>query len=513
MSLLKRFFCVLLAIMLCMTLLVACAPPTEPTNPTVSDSQESDKRSSESETTDTSDTEDPKTLTGLQDTYDFGGMQEFTILSRSETSYEFESVAGLSGTAVEAAIYSRNEEVMERCNVEITVVPFLGDWDNRDGFMSLVRNDAQLPVSEYDLVGTHSPYLMVLAVEGLGWNFADLPNLDLTKRWWSEAFYNSCNYNGAQYIAFGDITYTLYSYMMVTFFNSQMAEDLEIEDLYDVALAGDWTYSKMEECVKKVTTNMDAAEDDRQYGMLTNAHATRVMLSAFNIDLVSDGADGKHEVKILMPATIQEPGQLIVDFVLETAQVYYNNDIDSGVAVQNPMFSAGRALFYQQMLGEALYFKGEMKQDYGVLPLPKYNGDQKEYRTGYRDDMTAIMVPFNCSNEEMSGTVTEMLCEISYKDVTQEYYEETLKYQAFNDPKCVASLELIRNTFNPTFACVYSYSLGTINSMVSNTINGGLSSGTAEINSYYLNKSGTWRQYLRDLYEDLDAIAAARSAS
>ncbi len=509
----KRLLCMLLVLVMCLAVFAGCNGTT--TDPKDSDTETDGGKNTDDSTgsTGTTDTEDPKTITGLQDSYDFGGMQEFTILSRSETSYEFESEAGMSGTAVESAIYARNEEVMERCNVEIAVVPEIGDWDNRETFMARVRNDSQLPVSEYDLIGTHSPYLMVLAVEGLGWDFSKLPNLDLTKRWWSEEFYNNCNYNGAQYIAFGDIAYTLYSYMMVTFFNAQMAEDLEIEDLYDLALAGDWTYDKMNEYVTKVTTNMDAAEDDRQYGMLTNAHATRVMLSAFNVDLVTETADGKYEVKILMPTTIQEPAQLIVDFVLETAQVHYNNDIDSGVAVQNPMFSSGRALFYQQMLGEALYFKGEMKQDYGVLPFPKYNDEQKEYRTGYRDDMTAIMVPFNCSNEEMSGTVTEMLCEISYKEVTQEYYEETLKYQAFNDPKCVATLELIRDTFNPTFACVYSYSVGTINSMVSNTIAGGVSSGTAEVSSYYLNNSGTWRQYLRDLYEDLDAIAAARSAT
>jgi len=517
MSTIKKLLCCLLALTLCLCAFVGCNGNTN--DPKDSDTESQDNGNGDtddsSDTSGTSQTDDPKTLTGLQDTYDFGGTQEFTILSRSETSYEFESEAGMSGTAVEAAIYARNEEVMERCNVEITVTPAPGNWDSREDFMGLVRKDASLSESDYDLVATHSVYLMNLAVEGLGWDFSDLPNLDLTKRWWSEAFYEQCNYNGAQYIAFGDIAYTLYSYMMVMFFNVQMAENYELEDdLYDLALDGDWTYAKLEEYTKKVTTSMDQPFDSREFGFLTNGHSMRAFITGFNMDWAIEGADGKRSISILIDKSIEAAAQPLVEFSTKVDQVYYSTNGVNGTGDQNAIFSSGKALFYSQMLGQATYLKGEMKDEYGVLPFPKLTDQQPTYRSGYCDDMTAVLVPFNCRNEEMSGTVTEMLSEIGWREVTEEYYEETLKYQSFNDPKCVATLELIRTTFSPTFTSVYGNNLATVSACLANLIETNLKNGaTGTIANYYTNYSGNWRSLLKDLYEDLDAIAAARAGA
>ncbi len=517
MNTVKRIFCLMLVLAMCLGALVACQRPEN--DPKDTDEHETDDKDGTKDDESTSDSQTALAddlISILDENYKFSDQTlSYRILSRSSTTYEFESAAGLDGTAVEAAIFSRNEEVMERCGVEITVEPVAGDWGSRDSFMATVRNNGSLSVGEYELVATHSAYLMNLAVEGLGWDFSKLPNLDLTRRWWSEAFYNSANYNGAQYIAFGDIAYTLYSYMLVVFFNSQMAEDLNIkEDFYDLALDGDWTFTKLQEYTLKVTTNMDAEADTREYGFLTNGHSVRNLTGAFEADLIPATAEGKREVKILMPATLEAVYQAIADFVQGNNQVYHSVQGENGADDQNAIFASGRGLFYTQMLGEATYFKAEMKDEYGVMPFPKYNDEQKNYHTGFRDTMTAIMVPFNVDNETMVGTVTEMLSEVSYWEVTGEYYEETLKYQAFNDPKCVATLELIRASIDPSFALVYTNCLNTCNSMLSNLIESNLKNGSnGSVSSAYTTSSGNWRTSLKDLYEDLDAIAAARAGA
>ena len=512
----KRLFCMLLVLAMCLGALVACQRPENDPKETDENTTDDGEGTKDDDSDSTSDSLAADLISGLEDNYQFADTTlPYRILSRSSTTYEFESAAGLEGTAVEAAIFSRNEEVMERCGVEITVVPTAGDWGARDDFMAVVRNNGNLTTGEYELVATHSAYLMNLAVEGLGWDFNELPNLDLTKRWWSEAFYNTANYNGAQYISFGDIAYTLYSYMLVVFFNSQMAEDLNIEeDFYDLALDGDWTFAKLKEYTAKVTTNLDAPADTREYAFLTNGHSVRNITGGFEADLIPKNSEGKREVKILMPANLEAVFQEIADYVQDNKQVYYSGLGENGAGDENDIFAAGRALFYTQMLGQATYFKGTMKEEYGVMPFPKYNDQQKNYHTGFRDTMTAILVPFNVGNTEMVGTVTEMLSEVSYWEVTSEYYEETLKYQSFNDPKCVATLELIRKSVDPTFALVYSNCMGTCNSMLSNLIESNLSKGAdGSVSSAYVNSSGNWRQYLKDLYEDLDAIAAARAGA
>jgi hypothetical protein len=81
---------------------------------------------------------------------------EYVILSRSSTSYEFETPTGNSLSGVDQAVYNRNAEVMERTNVEISVIPAAGEWNDRGSFMQTVRTDSKLTSSEYSLIATHS---------------------------------------------------------------------------------------------------------------------------------------------------------------------------------------------------------------------------------------------------------------------------------------------------------------------------------------------------------------------
>ena len=201
--------------------------------------------------------------------------------------------------------------------------------------------------------------------------------------------------------------------------------------------------------------------------------------------------------------------QGITDFLGLTAQVYRAAGDYMGEDEHNPVFSEGRALFYAQMLGEASYFTDNMKMDYGVLPFPKYDENQKDYRTEVSDEVTAVLAPFNCKNTEMTGTVTEMMSMISYFDVITVYYGEKLQYQYFNNPKCVQSLNIIRSSFAPSFTMVYSYPLEFINSTLPGAVGSTVSAGASvSIDGIYSTKAGAARKMLRDIFLDLDKIPA-----
>lgn len=133
----------------------------------------------------------------LDDSYHFD--RDFIILSRESTAGEFDSTSAISGDDVANAIYSRNAQVEARADVTIKVEKLNGDWqaakagDTRGGnkeFEGRVRTNALAGKSAYDLIATHSAYLANLAVEGLGMDLTQLEDINLTKRWWNEAYYN-----------------------------------------------------------------------------------------------------------------------------------------------------------------------------------------------------------------------------------------------------------------------------------------------------------------------------------
>ncbi len=486
----KKLLCFLLALVCCMGVLVACKDETDTEKETLP------PRDVETQGEDV----DPSIRNDLTGNYDFG-KKEYKILSRSETAYEFTNEAGMGGTPLEKAIYERNEYVMERCNVVITVdATTRGDWWNRTQFMTLVRNNAQENSSDYALVATHSSYLSVLAIEGLAYDLTELPNINLEKRWWNKQYYDAANYNGAVYSMLGDIAYSLYEYLMVIFYNEEIAEDHDITGLYDTVLDGDWTFGQLKTYVTMVTTDLNL--EDTLYGFLVNGHGNHAYLGAFDVD-VMPLVDDRHTVSLEITEELFNPINAVVEFVQNTPQVRKDYQHENSIGVQNPLFVAGRSLFYEQMLGQAMYFKEDMKADYGVLPYPKYNENQVDYHTDYCDDLTGVMVPRNIKNADMVGTVTEMLCMESYTTVVEQFYNVNLKYHAFNDPLCVETLEIIRTSLSPSFAKIYTSSLEYPTSTIGNIIEHNF-----EIASYWAEHASAWKPALDALYEKLDRLGA-----
>lgn len=495
----KKILCFLLVFVLCFVTLAGCKGG----NGKTPDSTPSQGNNTQEDT-------DPSLVNDLKEYYDFGN-EEFTILARTETSYEFAETG--TGSFVEEAVVGRNYYVMEHCNVEISVKTRMGNWNNRDTFITAVRNNSAMGDSVYDLVATHSGYLLQLAVEGLGQNLAELPNINFTKRWWSEQYYEVANYNGAMYIAFGDIAYSLYEYLMVFFYNERLANDYNINDslaeeygvdsLYELALNGDWTFEKLMIYTQYITTDPDSANP--VYGLLENGHGTHAYVSSFGLELVPL-IGGVRTISPSIPESLFTPMNRVIQFLQNTESVRIDFTEENSVNTQNPIFVAGRSLFYQQKLGQATYFKAEMEDGYGVLPYPKYDDNQLVYHTDYCDDLTAIMIPKNVrvSDLEMIGTVTEMLCMESYRSVVNQFYEKTLKYQSFQNPLCVDTLELIRTSFSPTFAKVFTVVLGTPASILGNTVE-----TKGNLSSYWTAHVSDWQTQLKKLFANLDKIAAA----
>lgn len=497
----KRFLCLLFVLVMALGTLAGCKSGKGDgtvTTPTT----KGDAAGSE---------EDPTIRNDLNEYYDFG--EEYTVLARNETSYEFEETG--TGSFVEAAVVARNTYVEEHCNVDITVKTRMGNWNQRETFISAVRNNSTAGESAYELIATHSGYLLQLAVEGLGYNLAELPNIDFTKRWWSEQYYEVANYNGAMYIAFGDIAHSMYEYLMVFFYNERLAtnylinenlsQEYGVDSLYELALQGDWTFDKLITYTKYIDTDLDSGIPT--YGMLANGHGTHAYVSSFGLELVPL-VDGVRTIPDTMSETLYTSMNKVVRFIRETDSLRIDFTEENSVSTQNPIFIAGRSLFYQQKLGQATSFKAEMEDNYGVLPYPKYDDNQLEYHTDYCDDLTAVMVPVNipASAVEMVGTVTEMLCMEGYRRVVNQFYEETLKYQSFQDPLCVDVLELIRTSFSPTFGKVYTASLGTPASILGNVVE-----LDKELNSYWATDVAGWQTKLAALFESLDKIAASRA--
>ena len=154
-------------------------------------------------------------------------------------------------------------------------------------------------------------------------------------------------------------------------------------------------------------------------------------------------------------------------------QSYYNNGTAREM-FQNKFINANM-IFYAYTLSFANQL-GDMKDDYGLLPMPKFDTKQDKYYTSQSDTYTAFAIPAGIENhmcsdgttsrDYLAGAVLEKLNEESYRTVAPNYFEVVMKYRYIRSENSedydlkVYDLILEGNNFN--FGLIYSNLYGNV---------------------------------------------------
>lgn len=493
----KKFICFLLA---CMTVvvLVACANPGDgDDNPSTSDTTSSSGSPSDT-TPQAPDTTSPNEADDLGDVRFEGST--YDIISRESTAYEVES-SGISGDLVADAVHQRNVSVEERFGVKVNVIKKPGDWATRDDFMNAVSNSVLAGTHDYDLVMTHSAYIVNLAVNGNGYDLYELDSIDFDKKWWCRKYVDNASMLDRAYTAMGDIGYTLYEYMECVFFNKKLAEDAGVPDLYSMVKAGEWTFEKLKEYSMLVGEDLDGNgvyDSADRYGLGTNGHACRMTATFWETQMTVKNSEGRW--------TINLPNEKYLKVYDELYSLVYDNPehvffIGEGQKVETQMFANDQLMFFIETMGRAVSMK-DMTSEYGIVPYPKYNTEQENYVSSARDALSAVLVVKDITEPEMVGAVTEAMCMLGYRNITPVYYETTLKLKYLSEPNAVEMLDLIRDTMTFDFAATYTNSL----SLIYSTMGDNIKNGNISITSLVKGSSKIWQKELDKLYTAFEKL-------
>ena len=123
-----------------------------------------------------------------------------------------------------------------------------------------------------------------------------------------------------------------------------------------------------------------------------------------------------------------------------------------------------------------------MEDDYGIIPYPKYDETQEEYRTTSHNAVSMMCFPVTVKDPEMSAIITEALCAESYRNVIPQYYDIALKAKGARDDESGEMIDLIRDSLIFDFGWVHSVPMGSIGTIMQELIsnnNSGLSSAWA----------------------------------
>ena len=140
---------------------------------------------------------------------------------------------------------------------------------------------------------------------------------------------------------------------------------------------------------------------------------------------------------------------------MSTNEGSYTDDLNREAT---KVFAEGRALFEAQILGNAAALRS-VEFDFGIVPYPKYNEQQANYRTTAWDAYNLFCIP-RTADLDYVGAVTEHLAARAYQYVLPAFYDKALLSKYARDEDSAEMIALIRESSTYNFGEVNSTNIG-----------------------------------------------------
>lgn len=354
-----------------------------------------------------------------------------------------------SDDPVVSAVYARMSLIEDKFGVKIEI----DETATRSGIGSLVKKDIASGDKEYDLVMQVMSNAYTLAQSGYLINLEDVPYLDLKSEVWDQSYLSQSSIGGINYFATGEITTMDNDGTWVMMFNKKLANNLDI-DIYTLVKDGEWTFDKLLELSKDFyedLNNDSKADETDKFGIATTIDFIQGLFYAADGRIIKkDGSDTPYL------DFNNERNSAIIDKIID---IYYaKNKVTfdchdfkhvnpAAHLIAQQMFEENRALFYSEVMQCAIRLR-EMETDYGIIPCPKFDKNQKEYTTHSVAGVTlCAMITSNMKGDasrlERCGMITQALAVEGKNILTPAYYEKSLKTKGARDAESYDMLPII----------------------------------------------------------------------
>ena len=414
---------------------------------------------------------------------------DVNFVSRAHDWYKNEVTVESDNTddIVNEAVYNREKDVEKRLGINI--INTMLDDGGKTGEEAYARVTEQVKMDVttgtglYDIAINNMYHTMGVASEGFLYNLYDVPNIDLTKSYYSQNYNFKGTINGKLYTTTGDASLTFIKFAFVTFFNKEIANANKIPDLYQTVLDGNWTIGYQKELIAglydDIGTETDVKDEGDAYGLVMNpVTAIDPYWSSFDLSIISMDVEGKLflDCDTAKASTVYN---LIYDLVYINPDVYcapHQSD-DGEFATQAKMFANNQALFTTLRMASCEDANmRNMEAEYGIIPMPKWETGQDQYYSYCHDlfSVYGISAGVTADRLEMVGAAFE--CFFSESDQCRyNQFEVALKVKYQSDTSAGQMLDLVVDNVKIDTGWIYSKSVNKIDLIMRELITAKLS--------------------------------------
>ncbi len=395
------------------------------------------------------------TPSATEPAYDYAnvnyGGADFTILNAADRYNMIYHLMpeGITGDSLDDERYNMNLEISDRYGITLkeTSIPY-GD------LLTYAQNEVLSNTPVHDVFYLTAKQIATLMTGGYMLNLLDIDELNTDAEWWDQTLKEDGILKD-KYLYYLGGNYHLQGFEGTTcvFFNKVMMTDLGLEFPYEIARNGNWTLDEL-------YTYADAADS-------LNGD------QSFNYDMAGNSVYGIATIANMMPAFIMggdayyvkkdAEGMPVISFTSErflnvcqkiakmtsVAGVYKAKDEIS-------LFMNNRALFIGAEIKAAANEMRDMENEFGLLPVPKYDTNQDNYVTNMYWGTHLMSIPVTCTDVERAAIVMDTLNYEANEKVLPVYYERVC-YKGLKDNDSIDMLKIIRETRYLNWGLAYGW--------------------------------------------------------
>ena len=345
--------------------------------------------------------------------------KDFTVLYYTGSIYKnfyFDDVTE-AGDVIQQALVQRRTYVQDYLGVNVKGV---AEGSSESSIQTALIRETMSGLDTYQMALTHGYIgLGVIVSQNCALDLYTLEDMSFNEAYYHTEAIENIEIGGKAY--FGTSNYMI-SDVCSVFFNKTMYEDQQLnEDPYELVRTGQWTLEKFKQLCSNVAINTGESVWDKEdtYGLGVRADWEFIpLVESCEVEwLMGSGYKtlnmGPNNQRYL---EVYEWCESVAD--AEWSYMYNWGDNDNKVTIAD-----GRFLFTMEPIKYAKdYLASGVK--FGMLPYPKFDEDQKEYRT--LDAAGVFCVPVTVTDKAMVGKVIECLSFYSADTINVAYYERLL---------------------------------------------------------------------------------------
>jgi len=338
------------------------------------------------------------------------------------------------------AIYKRQLYVEGKLGITLSQSHSTGVYD---GLLPYTQQLVATGDTTYELVYQHTDDVASGVVQGLYLELTGIPELKLEESYWNQEFLRTASVAHKTYMAMSDLHLMGIEGTWALFFNQNMMDDLSMEYPYQLVREQKWTLDRLfEYCAAGSDLGTESswgttivAGQSSVYGLLsmkTSALCEHLIYGSgaafIEKDRTTDLPYWAGETEMMNNAITK----------IANGTKVKGNYIGAGYSASDDnlytsMFVQERCLFLGAELKDGHSSLQKMEDTFGVVPIPKYDEYQEDYKSTMFTGVPAVTLLSITPDVSYAAFVVDALSYETERTVIDTYYDITLSQRSIRN--------------------------------------------------------------------------------